>query len=629
MSGTKTNMRKRSRSWARIGLISGLVSGLALAIAGQACSGNFGVALLRADNSSIASSVEIEKIEGKALYDSKCSSCHGPIETSAKIGSTASRIASAIDSQNQMAGLKTLPVNDIRLISLALTSEIPVLTCNSASDVGHVTIHRLNNVEYKNTIRDLLGVTSDVTFPSDEYGGNFNNNARVLSITPTHISKYYDAAEAAVNTAFASATAKAKLISCNAADQACRSQVLSRFLGRAFRRPATSGELTTALNTVGVATAEGDSAEAGIKLAMTAALVSPKFLYRFPENPSPGDRSSTVVLSNYEIASRLSYFIWSSMPDDALFEAARLNQLTSREQMESQVRRMMKDAKASALIDGFAAQWLHLQSLDSVNPSTSVFPTFNAQLKADMKTETRTFMKDLFDRDGSFYELLTANYTFINDRLATNYGISGVSGSQFRKVSYEGLDRVGLVAHGSIMMLNANPDRTSIVKRGKWVLENLLCTAPPPPPPEVPGSLPESNEGLSNRERMELHRSNPTCFSCHAQMDPIGFALENFDPLGRYRTSDATGPIDNVGEFPDGRKFTGARELAQTVSSDKKFRLCVAEKLFTYSLGRQPESFDRCTINRIGMQAVAKDQPVSAAIIEMVNSDPFRMSRGE
>ena len=364
-------------------------------------------------------------------------------------------------------------------------------------------------------------------------------------------------------------------------------------------------------------------------MAMVAALVSPKFLYRAPSNPDPNNPNSTVLLSDYEMASRLSYFIWSSMPDDVLFEAARLGQLKTREQLSAQVRRMMKDPKAASLIDGFATQWMHLNNLDQVQLNTALYSAFNASLRADLRTETRMLLKDIFDRDGSFYDILTLDYSYLNERLATNYGVSGVTGTNFRKVSLTGVDRVGLMAHGSLLAVNSNPDRTSIVKRGKWVLENLLCTPPPPPPPEVVGKLPESNANLSPRQRMEQHRANPTCFSCHAQMDPIGFALENYDPLGRYRTTDSSGPIDNRGEFPDGRSFAGARELAKTVSDDRRFRLCVAEKLFIFSLGRQPESFDRCTINRIGTSVVAKDQPVSAAIIEMVNSDPFRKSRGE
>jgi hypothetical protein len=179
------------------------------------------------------------------------------------------------------------------------------------------------------------------------------------------------------------------------------------------------------------------------------------------------------------------------------------------------------------------------------------------------------------------------------------------------------------------MAINANPDRTSIVKRGKWVLDNLLCSSPPPPPPEVLGSLPTNSGNLTMRQRMEAHRANPTCYSCHAQMDPIGFALENFDPLGRYRTSDGSGPVDNLGEFPDGRRFSGAREMASVVSEDRRFKLCVAEKIFSYSLGRNPETYDRCTVNRIGLAAVAKDKPMSAVVLEMINSDTFRKHRGD
>jgi hypothetical protein len=325
----------------------------------------------------------------------------------------------------------------------------------------------------------------------------------------------------------------------------------------------------------------------------------------------------------------MSYFIWSSMPDETLFEAARKGELKTREQLTAQARRMLKDPKASGLLDNFATQWMKLNELDHAQPDRALFPEFTAQLRADFKTETRLMLKDLFDRDGSFFELLNGDYTYLNERLARHYGVAGITGTEFRRVSLIGQERTGVITHGSLMAVNANPDRTSIVKRGKWVLDNLLCTPPPPPPPEVVGSLPPVSGDLTIRQRMELHRADPTCFSCHAQMDPIGFALENFDPIGRFRTMDGKDPVDNRGEFPDGRRFTGAREMATTISDDRRFRLCVAEKVFTYSLGRQPESYDRCTINRIGIAAVSKDSPMSAVVIEMINSDSFRMQRGE
>jgi len=352
-------------------------------------------------------------------------------------------------------------------------------------------------------------------------------------------------------------------------------------------------------------------------------------LFRAPQHPQPNNPGSVVNLSAYELASRMSYFIWSSMPDDQLFEAARLGQLATREQLTTQARRMLKDPKASSLLDNFATQWVRLNDLGQASPDLTKFPTFNAQLRADFYTETRMLLKDMFDRDASFFEMINAQHTFVNANLANHYGIQGVTGTQFRRVSLAGFERAGLMTHGSLMAVNANPDRTSIVKRGKWVLDNLLCTPPPPPPPEVVGSLPPSGGNLSVRERMEQHRADPTCFSCHAQMDPIGFALENFDPLGRYRTADGAAAIDNMGEFPDGRRFVGASELASTVSNDRRFRLCVAEKVFIYSLGRHPETFDRCTINRLGLTAIGTDKPISAAIIEMVNSEPFKKQRGE
>jgi len=571
-------------------------------------------------------------LDGTKLYNENCASCHGNIMVTPKRDRTFAQINSAIISMPQMSALIRLTPAEVQAISNALSAPGALATCESAPDVGHVAVHRLNNVEYDNTLKQLLGVANrlsvDLSFPSDEFAGNFNNNAKVLSVTPGLMAKYLEGAETAVNTVFANATLRARWITCDPNVVSCTQNILQNFLGKAFRRPPTSGEVAKYVDIFRLAQGEGDSAEIGVKVAMTAALISPNFIYRAIQHPAPADKTRAAALNQYELASRISYFIWSSMPDDELFTAAKNGQLSGAG-LATQVRRMLKDAKASALLDQFATQWLQLNHFDRAQPDTGTFPVFTAQLRADLLNETRLQLKDLFDRDGSFFELLTAEHSFLNERLAGHYGISGVTGTQFRKVSLVGTPRIGILTHGSLLTVNANPERTSIVKRGKWVLDNLLCTPPPPPPPEVLGSLPTQGTGLTLRQRMEVHRSNPACFSCHAQMDPIGFALENFDGIGRFRELDGGLPIDNMGEFPDGRKFSGSLELSSTLKDDDKFKVCVAEKIFSFSLGRQPEEFDRCSINRIGLNAVAPDKPISAVVIEMVTSDPFLKQRGE
>ena len=317
------------------------------------------------------------------------------------------------------------------------------------------------------------------------------------------------------------------------------------------------------------------------------------------------------------------------MPDDQLLAQAANGQLLTETVLAAQVQRMLRDPKATSLVDTFSHQWLRLAKLDEASPSAAIFPSFSEELRTDMKTESRMVIQDMFMRDGSFFELLSLDSTFANQRLAEHYGIAGVTGTQFRKVSLAGTQRAGILTHASLLTANSVSDRTSIIKRGHWVLSNLLCNPPPPPPPDVIGGLPPANlNGITERQRLEAHRSDPACLGCHSKIDPIGFALEGFDGIGKFRTMDNGSPIDSSGEFPDGRKVTGSLQLSTILSEDPRFKLCVAEKLFAYALGRQPEFYDRCTINRIGVEKVAPTQPLSNAILEVIRSDPFRKQRG-
>lgn len=506
--------------------------------------------------------------------------------------------------------------------------------CSTAPDVGHVVIHRLNNKEYDNTLNDLLGTsqrwTQQFNFPIDEYAGNFNNNARVLNITPATTQKYLEAAEAALQSVFSSTTLKARLINCDTTQTTCTESVLRNFLLKAFRRPPTNDEVARYRTLAGLSQAEGDTAEKGLQIAMIAALTSPNFVYRSVKLPDPAQTTTAVNLAPYELASRLSYFLWSSMPDNDLFALAASGELAKDTVLAAQVQRMLKDSKSAALTDSFGEQWLSTWRLDQATPSQATFQEFSEALRQDMKTESRMVFQDIVARDGSFFDLLNLDYTYVNQRLATHYGMSSITSTSFQKASLQGTARSGVLTHASILTLTSNPDRTSVVKRGKWVLENLLCAPPPPPPPDVVGSLPPAGAGdLTQRQLVELHRSNPVCFGCHAHMDPVGFSLENFNALGKFRETENGLAIDNLGEFPDGRKFQGAKELIQTISADVRFRTCVAEKLFEYALGRKMEEFDRCTVNRIGVNAVSSQQPMSAAIIELIKSDPFKKQRGD
>ncbi len=408
-------------------------------------------------------------------------------------------------------------------------------------------------------------------------------------------------------------------------DQDAARQILERVASRAYRRPATKEEIERLLQLVKLARETGDNFEQSIQLAMQAILVSPHFLFRVEAIPAPGATSRP--LNDYEIATRLSYFLWSSMPDDELFRHAFRGTLRKDQQLAQQIQRMLRDPKANALVDSFASQWLQLRRFDELTPSTRHFPGFNQQLGQDMRRETELFFADIMQQDRPITELLVADYSFMNERLARHYGISNVKGEQFQRVSLAGSPRSGLLTHGSILTVTSNPTRTSPVKRGRWILENLLGEPPPPPPPNVP-ELVEEGAALTGtlREQMEQHRANPNCAVCHETMDALGFALENFDAVGAWRLFDGKHPIDAAGQLPDGKQFNGSAELAAYLRSNMQdqFVRCLVEKMLTYALGRGLEFYDQCAVDIIVKHLKANDLRFSALILGIVQSDPFQ-----
>jgi len=404
-------------------------------------------------------------------------------------------------------------------------------------------------------------------------------------------------------------------------------QVLTRLTSRAFRRPAKQGEVDRLIALAEIAIAEEDSFEAGIRLAMQALLASPHFLFKVESPTSPGkDR----LLTEYELATSLSYFLWSSMPDNELFTLAWEGKL--REQLEPQVKRMLASPKADQLVANFAGQWLQLRNLADATPDADLFPSFNEGLRQAMQQETELFVADVMRSDSSIFTLLDANYTYLNEPLAKHYGVPGVQGEGFRKVALTedaAQVRGGLLTHASILTVTSSPTRTSPVQRGKWVLENLFNEPPPPPAPDIP-SLEEQKELTGTlRQRMEQHRANPACATCHQVMDPLGFALENFDPIGAWRTKDEGAPIDASGELPSGEKFRGPRELNRLLLQTKKdaFARCFAEKLLTFALGRGIEYYDICAVEEILKSAGKSDHRFSSFILGVVRSTPFQKRR--
>ena len=406
-------------------------------------------------------------------------------------------------------------------------------------------------------------------------------------------------------------------------------EIITSFARRAFRRPVTPVEADRLLKLFRMADAEGESFEKSVKIALEAVLISPHFLFRGEVQAEPNNPKSIHPVDDYALASRLSYFLWSSMPDDQLFSLAERKML--HKDLEGQVRRMLKDPKAASLTENFAGQWLQLRNLRQMAPDPELFPEFDSSLRGDMEVETLMFFGNIMHEDRSVLEFIDADYTFLNERLARFYGLNGVSGDQFRRVSLKGSGRGGVLTQGSILTLTSNPTRTSPVKRGKWVLENLLGTPPPPPPPNVP-ELKEGKELTGSlRQRMEQHRGNPVCASCHARMDPIGFGLENFDGIGAYRSTEGKLPIDSSGKLVSGETFRGAGELRKILLGKRRdeFVRCLSEKMLTFALGRGTEFYDRCAIDKISLAVAKNEYRFSSLILEVVKSVPFQQRRGE
>ena len=402
-------------------------------------------------------------------------------------------------------------------------------------------------------------------------------------------------------------------------------KILNRLASKAYRRRAKADEMQRLMDLYEIGRKEGEGFDAGIRFALQAILVSPQFLFKVEQ---PVDSGQTRVLSDFELATNLSYFLWSTMPDDELFKVASQGKLSDPEIYRQQVVRMLKDRRSLALVQNFASQWLHLRSLDRMEPDPELFPGVDRQLRRDMATETKLLVADLIIKDAPLMELLSVPYTFMNERLAKHYGVENVTGNKFRKVVSEGNGRVGLLTHASVLTLTSNPNRTSPVKRGKWIMENLLGEEPPPPDPDAMQLEDQDQLTGTLRQRMEQHRANPSCAVCHRVMDELGFALEHYDPVGRYRERDGDGEIDPRGELPDGTRFLGPDELQKMIRTQMrdKFVRCLTEKMLIYALGRGLEYYDDCTIDEIVSKVDQADFRFSSLVHAITQSRPF-MSR--
>ena len=413
-------------------------------------------------------------------------------------------------------------------------------------------------------------------------------------------------------------------------EAACAREIFSTLARRAYRRPVTGRDLAVLREFYEQGRAEGGF-EAGIELGLRRLLASPDFLFRVAREPAGAAPGTPYRVPDLELASRLSFFLWSSIPDDELLDLAEAGTLHRPEVLEAQVHRMLADPRADALVENFAGQWLYLRNVRALTPDEDLFPDFGEALRRSFQRETELFFASVLREDRSVLDFLTADYTFVNERLARHYGMPNVYGSHFRRVSLPDSSRRGLLGQGSILAATAYPTRTSPVLRGKWVLENLLGTPPPLPPPDVPSLEETTSDGsaVSMREAMEQHRSNPVCASCHRLMDPPGFALEQFDAVGRYRTrNEANAPIDASGVLPDGTVFDGASGLREALlGRPDLFVTTLTEKLLIYALGRGVEHHDAPAIRAITREAAADGHRFSSLILGVVKSPPFQMRR--
>lgn len=473
--------------------------------------------------------------------------------------------------------------------------------------------------------------------PQPVQGGRLNANSEVyLDYQKVHAIEIGGPYNTSTSVTAIDSPSRRLIFSCTPRQQseeaACATEILTRMGRQAYRRPLDSKDKDLLLGFFNRGREQGASFEAGIQFALEFMLSDPDFLIRSYDHPQQLTAGEVFAISDLELASRLSFFLWSSGPDEILLELAEQNQLSNPAIYQQQVRRMLADDRGvTTLVEDFAAQWLNLRRLDEVQINTVIFPEYDMSLIEGFEMETQLFIAETLKKDASVMELLDANYSFLNERLARHYGVEGIYGSRFRKAEFpDKSQRGGLMAHGSLLSVTSYPGRTSPVLRGKWLLDNLLGTPPPPPPPNVP-ILPDASPGevpTSIRERLARHRQDPVCSTCHTVIDPLGFALENFDVIGAWRDFDEIGnPVDPEGNYPGGVEFAGFADLRDWMSRrPEQFSHTLVEKLMTYALGRRVEYYDQPTIRAIVRQASEDDYSWSSLVMGVVNSPAFTTS---
>lgn len=501
------------------------------------------------------------------------------------------------------------------------------------SDPGHRKVRRLNREEYSNTLRDLLGITSRPgdKFPADGAGGEgFANNADTLTFSTLLMEKFMGGANDAITEVWSKPELRGRLMAPVTSDklpaEVGAELALRPFLLKAYRRPPTEAELKEVIKVFTAALQRGENWDGAMKVAFKAILLSPKFLL-LEEEDRPGVKEPWKV-NHYEVASRLSYFLWVSAPDDALLKLASEQKLHDPAVLAAETKRMLADPKALSFTKNFAGQWLHFEQLfNAVDPDRRKFKDFNDTLRQAMYDEVFTFCDAVLRHNGRVLDLLDSDYTFVNEPLAKLYDIPGIQGKEMRQVKFADNKRGGLTGMGAILAVTALPQRTSPVLRGKWVLEQLLSAPPPPPPPNV-GELPEDDRSIKGdltfRQRLEQHRAKPVCAGCHARMDPLGFGLENFDAIGKWRNDENGKPLDASGLMPDGTAFAGPAEMRKVLMQEKDmFVRTLCSRLLGYALNRGLEVNDQPTLLRLEETLKQADYRSESLIIAVVQSFPF------
>jgi hypothetical protein len=502
-------------------------------------------------------------------------------------------------------------------------------------DPGRVTLRRLNRVEYDNTVRDLLGTALRPAerLPGDEVDRGFDTLGSAVSVSPVHVEIFEAAAEDLVDELLALPPAdprRQRVLVCPGADDGCLRQILAGFARRAFRRPVADAEIGRLVALAARVRAQTSRTDDGVRAALVAVLLSPHFLFRVERDPPPG-ASAPRALSDHELAARLSYFLWSTMPDDELGRIADGGRLTrDGAELDRQLTRMLASPRADALARHFAGQWLFTRAIEQFQPDKAVYRAYDDRLRAAMRAETERFFTALLQEAMPIEVLLQADFSYVNDRLARHYGLPA-AGAELQRASLGSTPRRGLLGQGSFLLVTSQPERTSPVKRGAWVLEQILCAPPPPPPPNVEAfTPPRAGDGTTLRQRLERHRQSPECAACHRLIDPIGLGLETFDGIGAHRTTDNGKPVDATGELPDGTRFSGPVELAAALARDPRFATCAAEHMLTYAVGRAFDApADHAYTAEIARRARAAGGTWPALVRAVALGEAFRLRRGE